>query len=122
MALFPIHAIVRRFFGDDHIVHVAFPESGYRLTDEGGILLQVGNRLASAIAHSGFQSADELIDDCRQRSLVGHATLDAFRHELLRRTSALTVSITAASFHGPDRSHPSVDLIRSRLVEHGFSR
>jgi hypothetical protein len=39
MALFPIHAIVRRFFGNDDIVDMAFAQTGDRLADERRILL-----------------------------------------------------------------------------------
>src|SRR5512145_96285 len=117
----PIHAIVRRFLGNDDVVHMAFAESRDRLADERGILLQLGNRLAPAIAHPGLQSSDELINDRGQRSLVRHAAFDAFRHELLWRAPALAVPIAAAPFHGADRSHAPVNLICPCLVEHRFS-
>src|SRR4030095_6216081 len=91
MALFPIHAIVRRFFGNDDVVHMAFAESCDRLADERRILLELGNRLASAIAHPGLEPSDELVDDRRQGSLVRHASFDAFRHEVLGRAAALAL-------------------------------
>src|SRR6476469_886416 len=122
MALFPIHTIVRRFFGNDDVVHMAFAESCYRLADERRILLELGNRLASAIAHPGLEPSDELVDDRRQGTLVRHASFDAFRHEFLGRTPALAIPIAAAPFPGADRSHASVHLVRSRLVKHGLSR
>src|SRR6476661_3870 len=122
MALFPIHAIVRRFFGNNDVVHMAFAESCDRLADERRILLELGDRPASAIAHSGFEPSDKLIDDRRQGSLVRHASFDTFRHELLWGTTALAIPIAAAPLHGADRSHASVHLVRSRLVDHGLSR
>lgn len=39
--LFPIHSIVRRFFGDDHIVDMTLSETGDGLPDECGVLLEI---------------------------------------------------------------------------------
>src|SRR4029079_1832127 len=106
MALFPIHAIVRRFFGNDDVMHMAFAESCDRLADERRILLELGNRLSSAITPSGLETSHALVDDRRQGSLVRHASFDAFRHELLRRTAALAIPIPTPSSPGADRSNP----------------
>src|SRR5678816_804979 len=117
MALFPIRAIVRRFLGNDDVVHMAFTESRDRLADERRVLLKIGDRLAAAVAHTGLHPSDELIDDRRQWPLVRHASFNTLRNELLRSPAALTIPVAAAPFHGADRSHAPVDLVGSRLVD-----
>src|SRR5688500_11283396 len=43
------YAVVRRFLGDGHVVHVAFAEAGVGDADNLGIPLQIGNRCGAAI-------------------------------------------------------------------------
>ena len=102
-------------------MHVALPQPGDRLADEPRVLLQFGDRLASAIAHTGTKAPDQLKHDVGERSLVRHAAFDAFRHQLGLRPSRLTISIFPAPFHRADGAHPPVHLVRAGLIQHRFS-
>ncbi len=53
--------VIGRFLRDDDIVHVAFAQTGGRDAHEACFLLQLRERPATAVAHSGAQSADQLI-------------------------------------------------------------
>ena len=77
--LFPIHPVVRSFFGDDDIVNMTLSEAGNRLPDERGVLLEIGNRLTPAVSHSRPDTTDQLIDHRRQGPLVRYTPFDPFR-------------------------------------------
>src|SRR6185312_13454071 len=54
-----LHPVIRRFFGDDHVVHVTlFPPRG-RHTNEPRILLQLLNRPRPAIPHARAKPAHQ---------------------------------------------------------------
>src|SRR3954452_6228670 len=75
-------AIVRRLFRDRHVVRVGLAQPGAGDADELGVLHLCGRR-GAAIAHRLPEPADELVDDRRERALVGDAALDPLRHQLL---------------------------------------
>src|SRR5215217_2790641 len=113
----PIHPVVGRLFRNDHVMHVAFTKTGDGLADEGGLLLKIGNGLATAIAHPRLHTAHQLVDDGRQRPLIGNTPFDAFRDQFLSWTAALSVAVSASALHSTDRSHAAIHLIRSSLVQ-----
>src|SRR3989344_1219613 len=58
-----ISAVVRRFLGDLHIVHVAFADTGGGDLDELGLVVHLFDRGATAVAHGGAHAARHLVDD-----------------------------------------------------------
>src|SRR5438045_4152061 len=73
-----LKAVIRGFFGDDHVVHMALAQTGRRDADKLGSFAQFLNRAAAAIAHSGSQTTDQLIHQVGQEAFVRHSTLDTF--------------------------------------------
>ncbi len=56
-------------------------------------------------------------------SAVGNLALDAFRHQLGGTFGfILEVAVTAAFFHGAQRSHAAVSLVGSALIKKGLAR
>ena len=103
-------------------MHVTFAETRNRLPDKLGLLLQVRDRLAPAIAHAGLHPADQLIDHGRKLSFIGHASFDALRDQLLHRATTLAVPVSAASLHRADRTHAAIHLIGPCLVQFRLPR
>src|SRR3954453_9474617 len=105
-------AIVRRLFRDRDVVRVRLAQPGAGDADERGVL-QVGDRRGAAVAHRLPQTADQLVDDRRERPLVGDPALDAFRHELLDVLDVpLEVAVLRerAGAHRAEGAHPAVLL------------
>ncbi len=71
------NAIVGRFFGHHHVVWVALAQARAGHTDEAGACLERLNILRADVAHRLAQTANELINNVGERTLVGHASLDA---------------------------------------------
>src|SRR5665213_139319 len=68
----------------------------------------------------GARAAHQLVDDRRQRPLVGNAALDALGHQLFRGALAfgvLEIAVGAALPHRAQRAHAAVALVRAALVE-----
>src|SRR5204863_233664 len=64
--------VVWRFAGDDHVVHMTLAHAGAGDADELGILVEVGNRAATGVAHRRAQASDDLVHDIGHRSLERH--------------------------------------------------
>ena len=59
---------------------------------------------AAGISHGGAQAAGELLQDRDQAALVGHAALDALRHQLLElRGGVLEIAVGRAVALAPSR-------------------
>src|SRR6266545_2492539 len=56
-----LYPVVRRLFGDDHVVHVTFAQTGGRNAQEARVLLQLPYSARAAVAHARAQPAHELI-------------------------------------------------------------
>ena len=59
-----------------------------------------------------------------RRALVGHATLDTFRHQLFylfRRILEITVCGSLFLRHGAQRSHAAIRFIRTSLIQLDFT-
>src|SRR5580693_1558234 len=72
--------VIRRFAGDDHVVDVAFAQSRLGDADKFAALLKFFQSGGAAISHAAPKPADELIDETRERSLIGYLPFDAFRN------------------------------------------
>src|SRR5437763_17020461 len=75
-------AIVRRLFGDRHVVRMRLAQARRRDAHEPRAL-HLLNRRRTAIPHRLAEAADELVDDRPERPLVGNAALDPLRDELV---------------------------------------
>ncbi len=77
------------------------------------------------VPHRRAQTADELVDEIAQRTLVGHAALDPLRDELLDVADPfleIAVLGVGAGLHGADGAHAPILLEALPLVEHDFAR
>src|SRR6476646_766038 len=113
-------AIVRRLFRDRHVVRMALAEACRRDAHELRVL-HLADRCRSAVAHRLTHAADELVQDRRDRPLVGNAPFDPFRDELLDVLDValeVTVARRAARAHRTERAHAAVLLVSLSLVQH----
>src|SRR3989344_2850721 len=120
-----ISAVVRRFLGDLHIVHVAFADTGGGDLDELGLVVHLFDRGATAVAHGGAHAARHLVDDADHGALVGHTAFDAFGHELVSVGVAgarlLEVAVGTALLHGANGAHAAVALVAAALEQDDFA-
>src|SRR6185437_13459218 len=56
-----LHAIVRGFASDDHVVDVAFAETRCGDADETGFLGELPQRASADVAHAALKAPDELV-------------------------------------------------------------
>src|SRR5690242_11530644 len=103
-----LKTIIGGFFGDDHVVDVALPETSRRHAHELSALAQFLNAAAAAVTHSGAQATDELIHQVGQQALVRHAALDAFGNQFSAGRSLLAIAIRRALAHRAERSHAAI--------------
>src|SRR5712691_5383578 len=116
-------AIVRRLFGDRHVVRMGFPQTGRGDADERRAL-HLLDRGCAAVAHRLAQSADQLMQDRRERPLVGDTTFDALGNKLVHVLDvALEVAVLRerARAHRAHRSHAAVLLVALALVDDHLS-
>src|SRR5262245_46856959 len=90
--------------------------------DEAGLRAQLLDVPGPAIAHAGPETANQLVHEWRQMSLVRHTTLDAFRHELASSIAGgaavfLPITIARAGDHGAERTHAAIALETAPLVD-----
>src|SRR5262245_7491921 len=78
-----LRAVIRCLFDDRHVMHVALAHAGRRDAHECRSRAHLLDRAAARVAHRCAQAARELVHDGADGALVGHASLDAFRNELL---------------------------------------
>jgi hypothetical protein len=75
--------IVRRFFGNLHIVDVRFANTGRGNFYELGFLVHIINCFTAKITHTRAYSTDELMDYRDNTTFEGNASFDPFRHQFL---------------------------------------
>src|SRR3954467_5918258 len=117
-------AIVRSLFRDRHVVRVRLAQPGAGDADEAR-LLHLGDRRSAAVAHRLPQAADELVDDRRERALVGDTPLDPLGNELLDVldvTLEVAVLRERARAHRAERAHAAVLLEALALHEDDLAR
>src|SRR5262249_44840411 len=124
-------SVVRRFLGDDDVVHVALADAGRRDANELRFFGQLLDRPAATVAHAGAKAADQLVDHRSQAAFVRDTAFDAFGHELVAAVAGgggwnlefvLEVAIAAAAPHGANRAHAAVLLERAALIQDDFTR
>src|SRR5262245_2008493 len=81
-----LHPVVRRFLGDDHVVHVALFEARGGDPDELCLAAKLLDIRGADVTHAAADPPEHLKDVHRQRAFVGNAALDPFRNELLVRS------------------------------------
>src|SRR5690606_37651602 len=86
--------------------------------DELRVRAKVLDGARARVAHARAETADELVEDRRERAAVRHAPLDALGHELLVGGAALAVAVLAALPHRAERAHAAIHLVAAALVEH----
>src|SRR5882757_8789549 len=109
-----LDTVIRRLFGDLHIMHVALAHPGRGDLNELGARAQFLDRAAAAIAHCRSQSARELINDRSDRALVGNHAFDAFRHIFVEVSFVfLEVALSRAFLHRRQTAHAAIALATS---------
>src|SRR5215469_7652949 len=119
------HPVVGCLLGDADIVNVALAHPGTRDAHEHRAGAHVGDVTTAGVAHGRPQATGELMEDGHDASLVGHAALYAFGHELLELgRGVLEVSVRRAVplCHGAERAHAAIGLVGSTLVELDLAR
>src|SRR4029078_4929235 len=94
-------------------MRMALLEAGRRDAREPRLRLHLLDRGRTAVAHRLAETADDLMDDRRERPLVGHPTLHPLRDELVNLPdAALKVAVLGEGprLHRPERAHPAVLL------------
>src|SRR5882724_1239981 len=85
--------------------------------------MELGDCSAAAIAHSGAQSSDQLVDERSEWAFVWNSSFDALGYELGHLELArLAVAVAAAFFHGRERAHAAVALERAALKQNYLAR
>src|SRR5260370_1392183 len=74
------HTIVRRFFRDDNVMHVALAQSRGGDSNESALFAEFLQCGSSHVAHPALESADELVGQRAKRAFVRHTALNAFRN------------------------------------------
>src|SRR5678815_4696594 len=112
-------AIIGRFLGDRHVVHVTLAHPGTGDAHE----LRAGAHLvyvvAARVAHRRAQPPRELVQDRDDTALVRHAALDAFGHQLFElrgRVLEIAVARPLRLGHRAQRSHSAIGLVGSALI------
>src|SRR3954467_8382532 len=118
-----LHSIIRGFLDDLHVVHMRFAHAGRGDLDELGTLLHVRDIGAAHIAHRRAQTTHQLLDDCDDRPLVGHAAFHTFGHQLVGRFFVvLKIAIARTLLHGADRTHATIGLVGAPLIKLDLAR
>src|SRR5215218_1961926 len=120
-------SVVGRFLRDRHVVDVALAGARRGYPHQARLALERRDRGRAAIPHAGPQSAHELVHHHRDGTLVLHAALDPFGHQLLAAAAleielVLEVPIAAAAAHRADRAHAAVLLEAATLVDDHLAR
>src|SRR5262245_9768006 len=87
---------------DGHAVRMTLLEAGGRNPREARGRLHLVDRRGAAIPHRLAQPADDLVDDRRERALVGNAPLDPLGDELV---DVLDVALEVAVLRERPRLH-----------------
>src|SRR5262245_32504501 len=121
--------VVGGFLRNGDVMGMALLYRGRADEDEARAGAQLLDVACPTVAHAGPQPAHELVDERRQRSLVGHASFDTLRHQLAAAgggcfpaADPLAVAVAGAGHHRPERPHAAVDLEAAPLVEDRLPR
>ena len=114
-----VHAVIRGFLGNIHVVRMRFLQTGVRDADESGSLLQLADILGAAVAHTAAQAAHKLIHRFGKQALIRHASLDALGHELF--VVGLEIAVLRAALHRGDGAHAAIGLELAPLIDFQFA-
>src|SRR6478672_2780836 len=115
-------AVVRRFLGDLHVVHVALALAGAGHLHEGRLRAHFLDGGATDIAHRRAQATGELVDHAAERAAIRHASFDAFGNQLVGIAGILEIAILAALLHRTERAHAAIALVAAALEQLGLAR
>ena len=82
--------------------------------DKSSVFLKLLHVVASAVTHTGTDTADHLEYGVLDISLVSYTTFDAFRNQFL--CIGLEVTVLAAVLHRGNGSHTTIYLVFSSLI------
>src|SRR5690606_6632789 len=97
-------AVVRRLFGDLHVVDVALTLAGTADLDEVRLGAHFFDGGASHVTHGRAQATDELVDDAADRAAVRHTAFDTFRHQLVGGGCVLEIAVLGPLLHRSQRA------------------
>src|SRR5262249_4790156 len=75
--------VIRRFLRNSDVMGMTLLHRRRTHHDEAAARAQFLDVPCTAVTHAGPQSTHELVDERRQRPLVGHPSLDAFGHQFV---------------------------------------
>src|SRR5690606_93864 len=117
-----LSVVVRRLVGDGAVGRVWLAQSARSDADEARLAPQRGDIGHTDVSHSAAEPADELVQDVAYGALVGHASLDAFGHELAGIARlGLEVSVRASLLHRGQRPHAAHGLVAPSLEEEALA-
>ena len=91
--------------------------------NKAGFGLEVCNGCSTRIAHGRTQTADQLMQDRRDRALVRYLAFNPLRNQFQRIADVLLeVTISRAARHGTQRAHAAIGFVRPALVEENLAR
>src|SRR5688572_24353555 len=111
------HPVIRRLFGDLHVVHVAFALPCASHLHERRLFTHVFDRRAADITHRRAQAAGELVHHAAQRAAIRDASFEAFRHQLVGVAGILEITIFRTLFHCAEAAHASIALVAATLEQ-----
>src|SRR5262249_22319937 len=122
-----LQAVIGSLLRDVDVVHVALLETRGRDAHELRVLAQIAERARAEVAHPGTETANQLLHDEGERSLVRDPALDALGHELHAEVLALVVLEVAvaaalALAHRLERAHAAIELVGTALVQDRLAR
>src|SRR3972149_291742 len=97
-----LHAVVRRFLRDDHVMDVRLPEAGIRDSGKAAIPPELLHAAATAVPHAGLQAPHQLVDVRGQRSAERDPPLDPPGAQLALLALLLLQLAIAAPHPGPN--------------------
>src|SRR5665647_522632 len=110
--------VIRGLAGNYDIVYVGLAETGCGDLDKPGLLMEFLNGGGPGIAHTGTQTAEQLVNHLRDRAAVGHLALNALWYQFAG-FAVLEIAVAGALFHGTDGTHAAIAFVFPTLVEEG---
>src|SRR5436305_1151513 len=111
----PLHPVVRRLLGDDHIVRVALLQAGGGDADEAGLGAQLLDRGAAGEPHPRTQAAGELRQHLVDAPLVGDHPLDPLGDQLRPRAAPPLAVAISARVPSSVATLPTISLTSGKL-------
>src|SRR3989441_8241958 len=102
------HPIVRRFFRDNDVVHVALAQSRGGDSHESALLAEFLKRRRSHVSHAAFETTDKLVRQWAQLAFIGHTALHALRNGFAALRAFLRVTVCGTCVHRARRTHASI--------------